>query len=136
MTQLQNTEGRIQSMYDHEKLQIWRRANALAANIHGAVNLRRRGCTATSALKSQLLRACLSIGANIAEAAGQETAAQSARFLDVSIGSLSETQSHLAAASATQLIAPAKGEELIQECREIRAMCVAFKRWVLTRSGR
>ena len=121
-------------MFDHEELQIWQRSNALAAAIHAEVSTRRRGCTATPALKTQLLRACISILANIAECAGQDTGPQSARFIDITIGSISETQSHLSLAAATGLISHDKALEFQRELRELRAMCCAFKRWLLRSS--
>ena len=124
--------GRIRhavSMFDHEQLHIWRRSHALAVEIHFA--LRGRARFGPAGLSAQLSRACASIAANIAECAGQETAAQSARFMDVAIGSSSETQSHLAFASATGLLRPQDASRFSAEVQEIRRMCFAFKKWLL-----
>jgi len=121
-------------MFDHEQLQIWQRSNALAIAMHDAVRGPRRGATSSPGLKSQLLRACSSIPANIAECARQDTPARSARVMDITIGSISETQSHLALASSTGLISPDRAEEFKRELRELRAMCCAFKKWLLMKS--
>ena len=118
-------------MYDHEKLEIWRRSVALLDAMLKAMRAPRRGQTVVPGLRTQLLRACASIHANIAEGGGQVTAAQSARFMDIAIGSTSETQSHLVVASLTGLIAPDKTTEFKGELGEIRAMSCGFKKWLL-----
>jgi four helix bundle protein len=89
-------------MFDHNKLEIWRRSMALSVAVDRAL-LR---CTVTPApgLASQLSRACASIPANIAECAGQSSSKQSARFIDIAIGSASETENHLARAGGLEVI--------------------------------
>ena len=116
-------------MFDHEQLQIWRRSHALAVDIHFA--LRGRARFGPSGLSAQLSRACTSIAANIAEAAGQETAAQSARFINVAIGSISETQNHLKLAAATGLLRAEPAANFSTEVQELRRMTFAFKKWLL-----
>jgi len=82
-------------------------------------------------LVSQLARACNSVHANIAEAAGQSTPRQAARHLDVSIGSLNEAESHLSEASAVAFIAKEKADAFIGEVCALRRMTLSYKRWVL-----
>ena len=118
-------------MFDHEKLKIWQRAMALAIAMREALNTRRPGSPATSALKSQLLRACSAIAANIAECAGHSTGPQSARFMDFAIATISETQSHVTEAAAAGLLNAQKAAEFLKALRELRAMSCAFKRWLL-----
>ncbi|MGV3707632.1 MAG: four helix bundle protein [Gemmatimonas sp.] len=120
-------------MFDHEQLQIWQRSHALAVSIHFALKGRAR--TGSPGLYSQLLRSSSSVPANIAEAAGQDSPSQSVRFLDIAIGSLSETQNHLALASATGLLQKAKCEELSEEARNIRRMSLGFRRWLESRAS-
>lgn len=124
-------EKQLSWMFDHEQLQIWQRSKRLAIAVHAATHKRRRGSIGSPGLKTQLLRACSAIPANIAECAGQDTAAQSARFMDIAIGSISETQSHLALASATGLIDHDQAAEFSAELKELRAMSSSFKRWLL-----
>lgn len=116
-------------MFDHEQLQIWRRSHALTVAIHRAMRGRQR--YAPAGLVSQLSRSSASVPANIAECAGQETAAQSARFLDIAIGSLSETQNHLALAAATGLLRDPVSADFTREVHELRKMTFAFKKWLL-----
>ena len=54
--------------------------------------------------------------------------------MDSTIGSISETQSQLALASATGLIHPDRANEFKRELGELRAMCCAYKQWLLRNS--
>ncbi|MBC8087398.1 MAG: four helix bundle protein [Phycisphaerae bacterium] len=116
-------------MYDHLKLKIWQRAHALSLRLDGALKGRAR--IGPPGLASQLSRACASIAANIAESSGQNSPSQSARFLDMSNGSSTETENHLARASGTGLLRAELADEMSQELREIRRMTIKFRMWVL-----
>lgn len=116
-------------MFNYEKLEIWKRSHALAVDIHRA--LPRASRNSLPGLRSQLLRASASISSNIAEASGQPSEMQAARFIDISLGSISETQNHIAMASATELITAADAERFTEELRQLRRMTIAFRKWVL-----
>lgn len=116
-------------MFDHNKLDIWRRSMALSVAVDKAMRGKKR--SGPPGLQSQLSRALASIPANIAECAGQDSPIQSARFMEIAIGSASEAQSHLARAGALELIPPRSTELFILELCEIRAMMMSFKKWLL-----
>ncbi|MEO7998471.1 MAG: four helix bundle protein [Gemmatimonadaceae bacterium] len=116
-------------MYDHEQLDIWRRSHALTLAIHRAFRSRVRGVPAQ--LRSQLSRSSTGVAANIAESGGQETSAQSARYIDMALGSLSETQNHLRLAADTGLITPEQVELFAKEVGELKRMTFSFKKWLL-----
>ena len=83
-------------MRDYHRLEIWRRAHALAIAIHGVARGMRGNDFA--GLRSQLTRAADSVAATIAEGCGAESPREFARFLGMSIKSASETEYHLLSA--------------------------------------
>ena len=80
-------------MRNYEELRCWASAHTLTINIYRATNEfpghERYG------LSSQMRRACVSIGSNIAEGAGRFTDTEFARFLDIALGSTSEVHYQL-----------------------------------------
>jgi four helix bundle protein len=78
---------------DFKRLQVWRKAHALALNVH-RVAARIRGAHNAS-LRSQLLRAAMSVPTNIVEGTGQRSGKEFGRFLDIAIKSASEVEYHL-----------------------------------------
>lgn len=118
-------------MFDHSNLKIWQRAHELSLNVDRALKGRAR--KGPPGLASQLSRACASMAANIAESAGQDSPVQTARFLSVSIASVSETENHVARAEGTGLLTRTQAEEFSKEVRSVRRMTVNFRTWVLAR---
>jgi four helix bundle protein len=66
-------------MSDFKKLNVWRKAHALALDVH-RVATRIRGSDNAS-LRNQLIRTAMSIPTNIVEGTGQKTGKEFARFL-------------------------------------------------------
>ena len=66
-------------MSDFRKLKVWRKAFALALTTH-KLALGVRGAAYVS-LRSQLIRAAMSIPTNIVEGTGQKSGKESARFI-------------------------------------------------------
>jgi four helix bundle protein len=83
-------------MSDYKKLEVWRKAHALALNAHRAAK-RIRGNEYAS-FRSQIIRAAMSIPANIVEGREQKTEAAFARFLRIALASTSELEYHLMSA--------------------------------------
>ena len=77
---------------DFKRLLVWRKAHALALHAH-RVAARMRG-PGYAALRNQIIRAALSIPANIVEGHGQASRRDFARFLRYSINSTSELEHH------------------------------------------
>jgi four helix bundle protein len=79
-------------MQDYTKLVVWQRARSLNLAVHQAA----RGIRPQTApgLRSQLMRATMSIGATIAEGAARETRVDFARFITMAISSTSEVEHH------------------------------------------
>ncbi|MGI8518273.1 MAG: four helix bundle protein [Acidimicrobiia bacterium] len=83
--------------------------------------------TETYGLTSQIRRAAVSIGANIAEGAGREGGKDRARFLEISIGSSNELEHHLIVASDLGFLRPVDLDPLLDEIGQIRQMLIALR---------
>jgi four helix bundle protein len=73
-------------------------------------------------LRSQVVRAVVSIEANIAEGCGRRTDAELHRFLQISMGSLSELKCELRIAKDLGYIQAAQFEMLTKACSEVGRM--------------
>ena len=116
-------------MQDFTRLEVWERAQQLAVAIYSATESLRG--THAAGLRSQLRRAGSSIGANIAEGAGQHGAAQFARYLQIAIGSTSEVESHLDLARRVGMMSESVVRPLTHETRRIRRMLAGLRKRVL-----
>jgi four helix bundle protein len=83
-------------MSDFKKLDVWRKSHALALNVHRAAK-RIRGRDYI-ALRSQMLRAAMSIPTNMVEGSGQRSRPEFARFLIIALNSATELEYHLISA--------------------------------------
>jgi four helix bundle protein len=116
-------------MQDYTKLLIWQRARALTV----AVSQESRSFKAGGApgLRSQLMRATMSISATIAEGAGRETRADFARFINMAIASSNEVEHHLQVSNDLGLLdEPAFGRVLARSI-EVRRMLFGFHKALL-----
>lgn len=116
-------------MQDFKRMQAWQRAHALSiAMLTLTRGFRRAG---HADLRSQLLRSTESMATNIAEGCGAATKKEFARFLDVSIKSADETESHLLRARDFGLISLADWQRYSDETIQIRKMTYTYRKRVL-----
>ena len=113
-------------MQDFTRLKVWHKAHTLALDIYRATERfpRRDGL----ALSAQLRRASLSIAANIAEGAGKPSDAEFRRYLQIALGSASETRNHLMVTHGLGLIDDPSYEQLVARIVEIRRMLCGLAR--------
>lgn len=111
-------------MSDYRKLQVWRKAHALALDAH-RVATGIRG-SQYAGLRSQIIRAALSIPANIVEGREQKAEAGFARFLRIALGSTSELEYHLTAARDIRAISNSVYLSLSTQTVEVRKMLHGF----------
>ena len=90
------------AMQDFRNLEVWRKAHAMALNTHRLVG-RLRGRD-TISLRAQMLRAAMSVPANIVEGRAQTSDSQFARFLKIALGSAIELEYHLVLAADVKAI--------------------------------
>lgn len=76
-----------------EDIQAWQKARIIVKEIY--LKTENGRFAADFDLKRQVRRSAVSISANIAEGQGRRTDKDFANFLNMSIGSISETKSHL-----------------------------------------
>ncbi len=107
-------------MSDYRKLLVWRKAHALALDAHRTA-ARIRG-SQYAPFRSQIIRAALSIPANIVEGREQKADAGFARFLRIALGSASELEYHLTAAHDIKAISSSDYESLSSKVVEVRRM--------------
>ncbi|MDE0398329.1 MAG: four helix bundle protein [Candidatus Poribacteria bacterium] len=77
-------------MQSFKKLQVWEKSHNLTLKIYGGTSHFPR--EEIYGLTSQIRRASASIPTNIAEGCGRESSADFARFLQIAMGSASETE--------------------------------------------
>jgi len=104
---------------DFRKLKVWRKSFALALTTHQlAQNV--RGATYLS-LRSQLIRAAMSIPANIAEGREQKNVAF-ANFLRHALASATELENHYLIASGIGVIPQRVCDSAISQTVEVKKM--------------
>ena len=112
-------------MRNYEDLRCWASAHTLTINVYGATNKfpnhERFG------LSSQMRRACVSIGSNIAEGAGRFTDREFARFLDIAIGSTSEVHYQLRIAADLRYLDQHTFESLQDNADHVRRSLYKLK---------
>ena len=111
-------------MQDYHKLKVWEKAHLLAIDVYRLSEgfPRRDGV----ALTTQLRRAALSIPTNIAEGAGKSGTNDFRRFLDIALGSASETHYQLLVARDLNLIENEVYDDLSSRVVEVRRMLVGL----------
>ena len=107
-------------MSDFKNLVVWQKAHALALHAHRvAMGIRR---THDSALRGQIIRAAMSIPANIVEGRRQDSEREFARFLRIALNSGYELEYHLIVARDIAAISEADSASLLRELIEVRKM--------------
>ena len=107
-------------MGDFKRLLVWQKAHMMAVHAH-QVSGRIRGSVHVS-LRNQLVRAAMSVPANIVEGRSQKSERYFGRFLGYAIGSLSELEFHLMIGHDVGAIGDADYLGLRSEVIEIRKM--------------
>ena len=107
-------------MSDFKRLKVWRKGHALALNVH-RVATRIRGSDHAS-LRSQIIRAAMSIPTNIVEGTGQRSGREFGRFISIALKSTSELEYHLIVARDIQVIGLNDFESLSSQAIEVRKM--------------
>ncbi|MDP9201593.1 MAG: four helix bundle protein [Gemmatimonadota bacterium] len=105
---------------DFKKLQVWQKAHALALNAHRVATRIRR--THDVALRSQIIRAAMSIPANIVEGRRQDSEKEFARFLRIALNSGCELEYHVIVARDIGVMSESDSESLLREVIEVRKM--------------
>ena len=117
-------------MQNYRHLSVWRKAHAVALNIHRTAGSIPRQNNA--GVGSQMARAAQSIAANIVEGSSRGTDQDFARFLQIAIGSASELEYHLHFAADAGLISAEEFLARAPEVVEVRKMLIGLKKKLLS----
>jgi four helix bundle protein len=107
-------------MSDFRKLLVWRKSHELAIRVHKVAGGIRDPRNAS--LRNQMVRAAMSIPANIVEGSGQESRREFGRFLRYAANSANELESHLMIARDTSAITLNDYAALASRTVEVRKM--------------
>src|ERR1700686_326953 len=107
-------------MSDFKKLRVWRKAHALTLNVH-RVAASMRG-PQFAALRNQMVRAAMSVSANIVEGREQQTDREFARFLRYALGSTSELEHHFIVARDLRAITHSDFSSTLDQLIDVRKM--------------
>ena len=107
-------------MQDYRKLRVWQHAHRLTLETYAFSAV----LTSPPAwpLRTQLLRASISVSSNIAEGAGRGTDADFNRFLRQSLGSLNEVEYYFLLARDLDFLGPAEHQRLNGLVSDVRRM--------------
>src|SRR5689334_2394882 len=113
-------------MRDFRKLHVWHKAHAFTLETYmvsaGFPRDERFGLT------TQLRRAAVSIGANLAEGCGRESDRELLRHVAIASGSASECECVLQIAADLHYLEPAAADALICQARELRRMLAGYRK--------
>jgi len=111
-------------MQDFRNLKVWEKAHALTLDVYKASKSFPRD--EIYGLTSQMRRASVSIGSNIAEGACRKGDADFARFLQMAAGSASEVEYHLLLARDLELLKTIDCQRLSDEVVEVKRMLASL----------
>ncbi|HET7614214.1 MAG TPA: four helix bundle protein [Gemmatimonadaceae bacterium] len=118
-------------MSNFRKLEVWRKSHALVLNVHSAAK-KIRGSDHVS-LRSQLIRAAMSVPANIVEGVGQRSGAEFGRFIRIALNSANELEYHLVLARDVDVLEPNEFASLLSQTIQVRKMLHGLHRSVASK---
>ncbi len=111
-------------MKDFRQLKVWEKAHQLALAVYKTTTKFPK--EELYGLTSQIRRASMSIPTNIAEGCGRNTDAEFARFLQIAMGSASETEYQLILAHDLEFLAKENYERLHSEVEGVKRMLASL----------
>ncbi|WKZ39603.1 MAG: four helix bundle protein [Anaerolineales bacterium] len=111
-------------MKDFRKLKVWEKAHQLALAVYKVTKSFPK--EELYGLTSQIRRASMSIPTNIAEGCGRQTDAEFARFLQIAMGSASETEYQLLLARDLEFLSNEQYQQLHNDVTEVKRMLTSF----------
>jgi len=109
---------------DFKELRVWQKAHALTLEIYQATRSFPRD--EIYGLISQIRRASVSVGANIAEGCGRRSDGELTRFLQIARGSASELEYHLLLARDLKLLANDTYQSFEKQLIEVQRMLTSL----------
>jgi len=117
----------------YRDLLVWQRAMELAEGAYGLAKLMPKA--EQSRLTAQLLRAAVSVPANIAEGRARTGKREFQHFLSIASGSLAETETLLMLAVRSDLLEKSAVLPVFKKAEEVGRMLTALKQSLKARSS-
>ena len=117
-------------MKDFRQLKVWEKSHQLALAIYKVTKEFPK--EELYGLTSQIRRASMSIPTNIAEGCGRNTDADFARFLQMAMGSASETEYQLILARDLEFLPKDSYEKLHNDTEEVKRMLASLLKTIRT----
>lgn len=111
-------------MKDFKELKVWSRSHELTLHVYRATEAFPK--SEWFGLRSQIRRACSSIGANIAEGCGRRRDGEFGRFVSIALGSASELECHLLLARDLHYLDEVHHEEIRTQLDEVCRMLISL----------
>ena len=111
-------------MQDFKKLMVWKKSHDLTMRVYNLTSQFPR--EEIYGLTSQIRRACASIPTNIAEGCGRKSSAEFARFLQIAIGSASETEYLILLAHDLKYLSPDQYVQLEDMTTSVKKMLITL----------
>src|SRR5947209_17813188 len=111
-------------MRNYRELQVWHKAHKLTLDLYRLSREFPR--EELYGLSSQMRRAAVSIGANLAEGCGRRTSTELARFVRIALGSASELDYHLLLSRDLGFMATEEFASASAALTEVRKMLTSF----------
>ncbi|HEY6307726.1 MAG TPA: four helix bundle protein [Candidatus Angelobacter sp.] len=111
-------------MRNYRDLQVWTKAHRLTLELYQMSRTFPR--EEIYGLTSQLRRAAVSMGANLAEGCGRRTSSELARFVRIAMGSASELDYHLLLSRDLGFLRDEDFQRAAQALTEVRKMMTSF----------
>jgi len=118
---------------DFKELKVWHKAYELSLALYEASRVFPR--EEIYGLTSQLRRAAVSIGANIAEGCGRRSDGELVRFLQIARGSASEVEHHLLLARDLKFLPVNTHQDLEKRLQEVQRMLTSLVSSIQEKSG-
>ena len=118
-------------MTDFKKLKVWQKAHLMAMDVHRVAG-QIRGVKHAS-LRSQMVRAAMSVPTNIVEGCSQQSTREYSRFLRIALNSTTELEYHLVAARDLEAVRT-DSLTLISQVIEVRKLLYGLLRYLKSRS--
>jgi len=111
-------------MKDFRQLKVWEKSHQLALAVYKVTAKYPK--EELYGLTSQIRRASMSIPTNIAEGCGRNTDTEFARFLQIAMGSASETEYQLLLSYDLEFLTKAQYDQLNTDVTEIKRMLASL----------
>lgn len=107
-------------MGNFRKLVVWQQAHRLSLSVYRATVSFPR--TEVYGLTSQMRRASVSIGANIAEGCGRNGDRELLRYVRIALGSANELENHVILAGDLEYLQRLASDQLLQDIAVVKRM--------------